>query len=55
MLVIYDMTGRKVRQSTLDNINSMNVSTSGLTPGLYTVMISDANNVVAKQRIVIQK
>jgi hypothetical protein len=55
MLVIYDMTGRKALQSTLDGTNPITISTSGLAPGLYTVVVSDSDNILTKQRIVIRK
>jgi hypothetical protein len=52
---IYDMTGRKVYTSALDNSTFMNISTAGFAPGLYTVVISGADKILGKQRVVIQK
>jgi hypothetical protein len=52
---MYDITGRMVYSSAPGNSSSMEISTSGFAPGLYTVVISGGDSVIGKQRVMIQK
>ncbi|MFL5764515.1 MAG: T9SS type A sorting domain-containing protein [Bacteroidia bacterium] len=55
ILVMYDVTGRKVMESELDNAASITIPTAGFAPGLYNIVISGSDNVLGKQRLMIQK
>jgi hypothetical protein len=51
---IYNLNGQKMIEITLNN-NSTQIDTSGLIVGVYVVKITSADNVIDKQKLIIQK
>ncbi len=55
VLVVYDMTGKKVFEKQLNNSSMEKISTADYAAGLYTIIIANSNNILAKQRVIVQK
>ncbi len=55
VLIVYDMTGRKVFEKQLGASAMETISTTEYAAGLYTVMIKNTTEVLAKQRVIVQK
>ncbi|HEY0030075.1 MAG TPA: T9SS type A sorting domain-containing protein [Bacteroidia bacterium] len=54
MLSMYDMTGKKIMEKQLDRSSMEKISIAKLAAGLYTVIITNSNTVLGKQRVIIQ-
>ncbi len=55
VIVVYDMTGRKVFEKQLNNSSMEKISTADYAAGLYTIVIANSDNILAKQRVIVQK
>lgn len=55
VIILYDITGKKVIERPVMSSTIEKISTAEFAPGLYTIVISDLNSILGKQRIVIQK
>lgn len=55
MLAVYDMTGRKVFEKQLMVSTMETISVENYAAGLYTIIVSNSKEVIAKQRVVVQK
>ena len=55
LLVVYDMTGKKVFEKQLTTSSMDQISTVNYPAGLYTIIISNPTSILAKQRVIVQK
>lgn len=55
VIVVYDMTGKKVFEKQLNNSSMEKISTADYAAGLYTIVIANSDNILAKQRVIVQK
>ena len=55
VIVVYDMTGKKVFEKQLNNSSMEKISSADYAAGLYTIIIANSNNILAKQRVIVQK
>ncbi len=55
VIVVYDLTGKKVFEKQLNNSSMEKISTADYATGLYTIVIANSNNILAKQRVIVQK
>lgn len=55
VLVVYDITGKKVFEKQLNTSNMDRISTADYAAGLYTIIVSNSNTILAKQRVIVQK
>lgn len=55
VIVVYDMTGKKVFEKQLNNSSIEKISTADYAAGLYTIIIANSNNILTKQRVIVQK
>ena len=54
-ITMYDITGKKIIEKQINHSTMETISVTELAPGLYTILISDANSILGKQKVVLQK
>ncbi|HLC83692.1 MAG TPA: T9SS type A sorting domain-containing protein [Bacteroidia bacterium] len=55
VIVVYDITGKKVFEKQLNTSSMEKISTADYATGLYTIVIANPDKMLAKQRVIVQK